>query len=287
MKRLFYSIAMLSVLMFACSIPSIPTLPVTTLSPVATSSPVTTNTPIITNTPITTNTLVPTEPATQASNVSCNELAFYLDPALASGYNCETIPESTDAMEVTPQYTKITLQGYVLSDKFFEANLSIFPVQRYTELQPENIPGMVSDLQTLIGGGAAGDTLPLLPIFNAAQIFHAQYQAVPFVSGGGIRYITLYAQYFAPINNHDLFYAYQGLTSDGLYWVSAILPINNPILPDNGDNPPGGLSWDEFSSNYTPYLTDITSQLNSQTSNSFTPTLAALDALVGSITIQP
>jgi hypothetical protein len=287
MKRLFYSIAMLSVLMFACSIPSIPTLPVATLSPVATSSPVTTNTPIITNTPITTNTLVPTEPATQASNVSCNELAFYLDPALASGYNCETIPESTDAMEVTPQYTKITLQGYVLSDKFFEANLSIFPVQRYTELQPENIPGMVSDLQTLIGGGAAGDTLPLLPIFNAAQIFHAQYQAVPFVSGGGIRYITLYAQYFAPINNHDLFYAYQGLTSDGLYWVSAILPINNPILPVNGDNPPGGLSWDEFSSNYTPYLTDITSQLNSQTSNSFTPTLAALDALVGSITIQP
>ena len=72
------------------------------------------------------------------------------------------------------------------------------------------------------------------------KMFHAQYQVFPFGSGGGIRYLTLYAQYYAPINNHDLFYTYQGLTNDGKYWVSAILPINNPILPDNGDNPPGG-----------------------------------------------
>ncbi|HEX7541208.1 MAG TPA: hypothetical protein VF352_03680, partial [Anaerolineales bacterium] len=139
----------------------------------------------------------------------------------------------------------------------------------------------------LIGGGATGDTLPLLPSFNAAQIFHAQYQVLPFASGGGIRYLTEYAQYYAPVNNNDLFYTYQGLTSDGKYWVSAILPINNPILPANAVNPPGGLSWDEFNNNYGPYITDMIDQLNSQTSGSYTPTLAALDALVTSITIQP
>jgi len=288
-----------ALMLFACSIPStvVPTVatqpPVATNtlevtnSPVTTSTPEMTNTPEVTNTPEATNTPAVTEPTEPVPNVTCNKLAFYLDPALASGYNCETVPESAEGMEVYPQYTKLTLQGYVLSDKFFDPQISVFPVQRYSELLPDFIPGQVSGLQALTGGGSTGDTLPLLPSFNAGQIFHAQYQVVPFISGSGIRFLAEYAQYFAPVNNNDLFYTYQGLTSDGKYWVSAILPINNPILPANGDNPPGGLSWDEFNNNYGPYITDMVSQLNSQTSGSYTPALAALDALVASITIQP
>jgi hypothetical protein len=280
-------------MLFACSIPSLPaqrtaTQPPATQPPAATDTLVPTIPPVVaTDTPEPTNTPTTTVAPPPVTNLTCNELSLFLDPALASGYNCETVPESTVEMDINPQYTKLTLQGYVLADKFFTPHISIFPVQRYAELQPDFIPGEVVDLQALISGGAAGDTLPFLPIFNAAQIFHAQYQMVPFASGGGIRFLTLFAQYFAPINNHDLFYTYQGLTSDGKYWVSAILPINNPILPANGDNPPGGMSWDEFTANYGPYLTDITNQLNSQTSDNYTPTLSALDALVASITIQP
>jgi hypothetical protein len=221
------------------------------------------------------------------NNVNCNEFSLYLDPALATGYNCETVPESAEGMDVYPQYTKLTLQGYILSGKFFEPEISIYPVQRYTELMPDYIPGNVTALQTLVGGGVAGDTLPFLPIFNAGQIFHAQYQVLPFVNGGGIRYLTLFAQYFAPINNHDLFYTYQGLTNDGRYWVSAILPITHPILPVNADNPPDDMSWEDLSNNYEPYITDITEQLNAQTPDSFIPTLIALDALASSITVQP
>ena len=281
MRRLFYSLALLSILMFACSIPSLPSQPTASIPPAATIIPG----PIDTLVPI--DTLMPTETTGPVANVTCNELSFYLDPALASGYNCETVPESAEGIEITPQYTNITFQGYILSGKFFEAHISVFPVQRYSQLLPDNIPGQVTDLQALIGGGPTGNSLPLLPIFNAAQVFHAQYQVVPFTNGGGIRFITLYAQYYAPINNHDLFYTYQGLTTDGLYWVSAILPINNPILPANGDTPPGGMSQEQFSANYVSYLTDLTSQLNSQASDSYTPSLAALDALVASIKIQP
>jgi hypothetical protein len=275
MRRLIYFLAMLSILMFACSIPSLPVQPTETLPPVPTSIPGPTDT------------LVPTEPPEPVGNVSCNELSLHLDPALASGYNCETVPESSQGIEITPQYTNIILQGYILSGKFFQAHISIFPIQRYSELLPENVPLQVTNLQALTSGGPTADTLPLLPIFNAAQEFHAQYQVLPFANGGGIRFITLYAQYYAPINNHDLFYTYQGLTTDGLYWVSAILPINNPILPDNGDTPPGGISQEQFAANYGSYITDLTSQLNSQTSDSYTPSLAALDALVSSINIQP
>jgi hypothetical protein len=281
MKRFIYFLAMLSIPTFACSIPSLPSQPTATIPIVPTIIPGPTETP----SPI--DTLVPTGTSGPTANVTCNELSFYLDPALASGYNCETVPETAEGIGITPQYTNITLQGYILSGKFFEAHISVLPVQRYTQLLPDNIPGQVTDLQALLNGGPTGNSLPLLPIFNAAQVFHAQYQVLPFSNGGGIRFITLYAQYYAPINNHDLFYTYQGLTTDGLYWVSAILPINNPILPANGDNPPGGMSKEQFSANYESYLADLTSQLNSQTSESYTPSLAALDALVASIKIQP
>lgn len=278
-----------ALMLFACSIPSIPTLPVATQPPVVTNTPVATNTPEVTNTAIVTE-----QPPAPVTNVTCNGLALYLDLALASGYTCETVPESSEGMEVFPQYTNLTLQGYVLSDKFFNPHISIYPVQRYSELLPDFIPGRVSDLQTLIGGSPApvftasfSYSLPFLPVFNAGQVFFAGYQVVPFMNGGGIRYLTLYAQYYAPVNNNDLFYTYQGLTSNGQYWVSAILPINNPILPANADNPPGGVSWEEFNNNYGPYITDMIAQLNSQPQDAYSPSLGLLDALVGSITIQP
>ncbi len=267
MKKLIAPLVVITLMLLACNI-SINTTPEANNPPEITTAPVVTVPPVVTN-------------------VTCNELSIYLDPALASGYNCETKAESPEGIEVFPQHTQLTLQGYVLSNKFFEPHIAVLPVQRYTELLPDFVPGRVAELQALIGGGAVGEALPLLPAFNAGQVFHAQYQSTPFTSGNGIRYLTEYAQYFAPVNNTDLFYTYQGITTDGKYWVSAILPINNPILPADAVNPPGGMTWEAFGNTYDTYITDITTQLNSQISGSFTPSLAALDALAASITILP
>jgi hypothetical protein len=232
--------------------------------------------------------LLPTETSVVQTNTKCNQLAIYLDPGLASSSTCETIPESSGGMETYPQYTRLTLQGYLLSGKFFKPSISILPVERFTELLPELIPGQVTTLNSLVNGGVPGDKeLPLLPTLNAAQMFHAAYQVLPFTNGGGIRFLTLLAQYYAPINNHELFFTYQGITEDGKYWISAILPINNAILPDNANNPPDGQSWDQFTNNYAKYITDLTVQLNSLDPGSFTPSLTMLDALVSSISIEP
>ena len=276
MKRFVFPLIFLAIMMFACNISTTPT-PTTATQPTMQLPGEVTDTPT-----------GPTETPTLQTNTTCNELAIYLDPALASDYTCETIAEVPQGIETYPEYTKLTLKGYPLSAKFFTPYLSILPVQRYTELLPDFIPGQVAALQTLIGGGAPGDKdLPFLPTLNAAQMFHAQYQVVPFSNGSGIRYLTLLAQYFAPINNYELFYTYQGLTSDGKYWVSAILPVTSPLLPDNADNPPVGQTWDQFTNNYSSYITDLTTQLNSQATGSYTPDLAMLDALISSITIQP
>jgi hypothetical protein len=259
MKKLALPVLILALILLACSITPAPT----------TESPVVTEPPVMTN-------------------VTCNELSLYLDPALASGYDCQTVPESSMEFDLYPQHTELTLQGYPLAGKFFEPHLSIYPVAQYTALLPDHIPGWVTALQTLIAGGAAGETsLPFLPVFNAAQVFHAQYLVVPFVSGGGIRFLAEYAQYAAPVNNTDLFYTYQGLTADGQYWISAILPVNLPGLPADATNLPGGVTPEEFSTNFTTYITDMIAQLNAQPAGAYAPSLAALDALVASITIAP
>jgi hypothetical protein len=261
MKRLVWIAVVLAALMLACN--------VTVTPEPATDTPTATEPPV-------------------ATNVTCNELSLYLDPALASGYACETIPESTEEFSVAPQHTQLTLQGYVLSDRFFEPHIMVFPVQRYGELLPDNVPGRVTALQNLIGGSAPGDSgLPFLPVFNAAEVFHARYQVLGFANGSGTRYLTLFAQYYAPINNHEMFYTYQALTADGQYWISAILPASNPILPENADNPPPGYTWDDLSYNYEAYLADLLPQLEAQPAAAYSPSLDALDALVASITIQP
>ena len=280
MKRLVYSLAILSILSFACNIST------TATPPVVTTSPVTPETPTVTETQ------TATEPPVPQTNVTCNELALFLDPALASGFTCQTVPETggpdAPGFEVNPQYTELSLTGYVLSDRFFTPKIYIYPVQRFSELLPDALPPMVAELQALIGGGPTGSGgLPLLPNFNAGQEFFARYKVASFGSGNGIRYLTQYSQYIDPINNHEMFYTFQGLTGDGKYWIAAILPISNPILPADGTNPPNGQSWDDFGNNFATYIADLATQLNSQPPENYSPTITMLDALVTSIKIQP
>ena len=287
MKRLAYSFAILSFLIFACTIPTTAIPSVATLVPV-TAAPVASDTPNAPEPPTSTEPPVATEPPAPQANVTCHELTLFLDPALATGVNCEIVPASTQGMEMNPQYTQLTLQGYLLFDRFFTAHISIYSVQDYANLLPDNIPADVAGLKALIGSGPTGNKgLPFLPNFNAGQEFFAGYKVISFGSGDGIRYLTQYSQYFDPINNHELFYTFQGLTSDGKYWISAILPISNPILPADGNNPPNGQSQEEFGKNFTAYITDVTNQLNAQAPENYSPTISTLDALVASIRIQP
>jgi hypothetical protein len=292
MKRIVCSLAILSLAIFACTIPFIPTptplpLPSATLAPTQTAT--LTETPTVTELPTATATLTNEGPAFPLNNAFCDKLSVYVDPALASSTTCEIVPAS-QMMEIYPQYSKMTLQGYPLQGMSFPfpATISFFSVQDYTALLPDHIAGLVTDMNALISGGLPGSTsLPFLPMFNAAQTFHSNYAQLPFLSGNGIRFLTLFAQYFAPINNNDLFYTYQGLTSDGKYWVSAILPVNHPILPADAVNPPGGQTWEQFTNNYAAYQAAMITQLEAQTPDSFTPSLLALDGMISTITIQP
>jgi len=299
MKRLVFAIAILSVPVFACNISTATPVPITpTFTMPSQSSPITptftlsSQPPPITPTftlssqppQITSTFTLPPQPQ---ANVTCNELSFYLDQMVAFNYTCTTVPKRLVGIGAHPQYTQVTLTTYQTGSSV-SPQIDVFSVQSYSEdFPPNGIGDFPSVLQALIDGGTPGQTLPFLNPYEAAQIIYAKYKVLNVPSGSGIRYLTEYAQNYAVIDNNDLFYTYQGLTSDGKYVITALLPVSNPILPNHGDTYPGGETYQQFSNNFDTYIADTKTQLDAQPPANFSPGLVLLDDLIKSIQIQP
>jgi hypothetical protein len=226
----------------------------------------------------------PTAQTVSQANVTCNGVSLSLDPSLGSGFECQAIPEysQTDMgySEIHPEYAEVTIKNYTFADSLFTPRIAVYPVSRFSELLPDLVPNRLADLQSLISGGnITSKDMPLLPPFNSVQMFQSQSAVIPFSNGTGIRFLTQYAQ--------EMFYTFQGLTSDGKYWVSVILPISSANLMADGKNPPNGQTMEEFANNYKTYITNTASQLNGQSPESFTPAINQLDAMIKSIQVKP
>jgi hypothetical protein len=106
-----------------------------------------------------------------------------------------------------------------------------------------------------------------------------------FKNGQGVRFLTQFDQAYLPINNDELFYTYQGLTSDGKYYVAAVLPVNAADLPADG-TVTDELKAGDFGANFMLYLEQVVKQLESQPATSFTPDLGKLDAMMASLEVK-
>jgi len=267
----------------ACNLTSAAPTPVATAPGV---SPAPTDTPLAP---------LPTESPTVAFSgvpVSFAGTSFVLPAGLAMGTANEIVPESSGpdlpVWEIAPAYTKFTLQGYPLQGEFFEAQVMVYPAQQFASMS-DGAAATISSLQALLGspGAPLPTAFPFLPPYNAAQVFTAQPQVVQFLNGSGIRYLTQYAQYPATANNHDLFYTFQGLTSDGAYYVTAMLPVNATFLAadSNPDSPvpPDGIPFHQ--GNPQEYYASVVEKLNATAPEAFTPSLSTLDALIQSFQV--
>lgn len=184
---------------------------------------------------------------------------------------------------VMPQYTLLTLQGYPTPDHLLKPQIFVFPIEGLNVNETAN--GVFEDLVALLQNQQKGDSLPYLPLYNAAQVMHAQEKPLVFKSGRGIRYLTQFDQAVLPINNHELHYTFQGLTADGKYYVAVVLPVNLPELPAD-ESVDVNNSPQNFVDDFPTYLSDTVAMLNGQPASAYTPDLSKLDALVESIEIQ-
>jgi DNA-binding CsgD family transcriptional regulator len=216
--------------------------------------------------------------------------SFIFPPGLGDGTEDEVVPQSTGSL-VWPQHIKIALVDYPLQDTNYTPQILVFPAEEYRHMDQCSeaaVRGLEDILktQTISLPGPLPctfnpESLPFLPDQKAAQVFHASEKILPFQNGTGIRYITQYSQaHFPAVDNRDLFYTFQGLTADGKYYVSVVLPVHLSAL--DGMPTPGNA---DESSNSFKTARDL---LNRQDA-SLQPSLESLDALVQSISagIQP
>ena len=140
----------------------------------------------------------------------------------------------------------------------------------------------------------SSEQLPAIPSFNAQQAFASNMQMISFQNGRGVRFLTEYGQYAVSANNNELFYHFQGLTSDGAYYIIAILPITVPVIAETSDGgavlPPGGIPYPYFAdpnADMEAYYTAVTALLDGTSPEAFSPTINRLDQLIQSMRITP
>lgn len=209
----------------------------------------------------------------------------------SSGYMQVRLPENPRTEDFPfwgfhPEMIEITLAGYPVENAYHDPIVRIYPV---AELVAMDVlyQDQVSELQTLLTNqDPAPDSIPFVPVFNAAQVMQAQVTYLEFRNGSGVRFITMYSQDAAPISNDSAFYAFIGLTDDGSYLISATMPITHALFyPDVYTEPAEG--WAAFSNNYTTYVSAMEANLLTQPQDTFFPHLTPLDAMMASFLIPP
>jgi hypothetical protein len=243
-------------------------------------------------------------PPAAATNIQSG-IPFFASPiklvipnGLAGSANATNIDTVTDqdgtAWEVAPAHVLITLQGYLITNSFHVPQIFVYPASNYARANASAAMS-IKQLQTVLSnpnGSYTPDQLPRVPFFHAGQVFAAQEKTLQFNGGSGVRFVTQYAQDISPVNNGGLFYHFEGLSSNGKYYILAILPTNLPFLPAD-NNPASSVPSSGFAfpqnnsgSDVENYLKQVTDKINAARPDEFNPSLTLLDALIQSISTQ-
>ncbi len=305
MKKALLFLSLFAVASLACGVtiditpnPEAPTVETT---PILAEPPTTTPEIFIALTQAIPGTAIPPGDTFEGLQMTFESLSLILPPGLANGVSGIVVPPANGPdlpyWELTPGHTVLTLEGYALQDKFHQPQVYVYPASAYAEMFPSAFESIrrLDNILYAPGGPALNDELPAVPFFNAAQVFAANVQLVSFQNGGGVRFVTEYAQYAASANNTDLFYHFQGVTRDGAYYIVAILPVTAPKLAETSDGgaplPEGGVPYPYFAeganADMQTYYASVTDLLNATSADAFTPSISQLDALIQSIWVAP
>ena len=231
-------------------------------------------------------------------SVSFDKVNLVIPSMIASGINGNIIPRSegdSAPWDVAPEHIELDLDNYILQGTRLDPKIYVYPAEEYASLQ-DAIATNIAELDNIIENPNQPLTDEILPthLVNAARLFTSNRKVVDFQNGQGVRYITQHAQFPAPINNHDLFYYFSGLTNDKRFYITVILPISTSQLPETAElgatQPAGGLYLppdlnNMNESNVQEYYSNLTALLDNTQPGDFIPDIDSLDALVSSINV--
>jgi len=261
----------------------------------------------------------PCKPATK--HVEFQNVSFDYDPCAFGDVKSKKIPdfrlqEATDKPDgVAPEHVRFEFDK---GPDGWEPFVEIYPVKRFPGMYAVNKRSMremqkeIRDLQTVIerSNFRVNKQIPYLPYVDASQDLQTHVRAIPFMGGKGIYFLTYISIEVTLVCNDHLRYIFEGLTSDGKYYVLAELPVEVSFLPKDGsgldDYSFEGFSqadlWEmvannpyapnsnatknaDMSKRYDAYLTGVTRRLEETNPAEFKPSLSKLEEVVASLRV--
>jgi hypothetical protein len=179
-------------------------------------------------------------------------------------------------MNGEPEHVRVVFDSDKVADytDYLQRQLRVYPVAPYAALfqgkEKVAFDEGISQLKKIISSKSDKGVkqIFILPAAEAAEEFRNHLNYLTFKQGAGVAFVTCYTQDEAPVKNGDFFYTFQGLTTDGKYYVSFFCPVT-------AKNPP---------SQAKPKATG--QFLSKLTSAQFTPKLDDLHHLIQSISVQ-
>ena len=207
-------------------------------------------------------------------NASFQGVTIAWPEGLATGAGVKAEPATADAPDAAPPATTFVLDGYADAEAQFPATIKVYALGQ----GGPDLTDAVASLTSILAEQPAEPKVPM-PATPASRVFTTHVHYVDGAGYRGVRFVTQLAQDIQPINNASLVYAFEGLTADGTRWIQARLPIDahsDAVLPNANIDDYAG-----FAQRFDSYLVATTAAVNALAPTDFTPTLDALDALVG------
>jgi hypothetical protein len=135
-------------------------------------------------------------------------------------------------------------------------------------------------------------SLTVGPMNGPGMLIQSNAKRLGFINGKGVRFVTAFGSPKSAIKNESLYYIYHGLTNDGMYHVSAVLPLSSTLLPADGA---GAVTSSELEFPSNPndadvqrYLDNVVQTLDTPGKNGpvFDTRLQDYDKLIGSIQVN-
>lgn len=233
----------------------------------------------VTQTVESTETPAPVSP----SALRVEDVTFTPDPALNLGeMTASVVPfvaESADVPFWEPAPEHILFE--FASESNFLPQIIVYPAADFEAMNIDEVNAEIDALRLLLEARPAIESRPpYLPLVNAGRVIWSQAKYLDFPGVSGLRYLTAFHQAAMPVTNADLLYTFQGLTTDGRYYISATFPVRADSLPDE-------VATQEADFDVTASLANTAEMLNGLAPEAFTPNLNLLDNLILSLRIGP
>jgi LPXTG-motif cell wall-anchored protein len=236
-------------------------------------------------------------------DVSFNGVTFTYDASLAGSVVPKLVPETIATPNMAywmaqPQHIEFNFTDFHGSNtQPLPSTIYVFPVRSdYRSLTPgdnrdfwlqtvQTLHGILSsqaNLRTVAEQSSTSPNqpprLPYLPVINADSIVTGKAGYLSFGNGSGIHYLVHVTQNVSPPDSNSVLYTFQGLTSDGRYYVAADFPAFPTSIP-----PIDPLQGNDVRA----YYLNLMNRFDSISNDAYTPNLDSLDKMLSSLSVHP